>query len=214
MLLLALMNLNDIKGIIEVNGKTYDPKNLIQAIIDQGMKIRAVNDSLLIGRTFIDPSPGLPSDSTSCPIVDHCKIFDKLSLEAAYLADNSAELSTDFPSLDIFPSFQSDQQRSYVDRIEVNDDDLSIQNLSSLFDDPSSLYDDQNQNTQLNMNRKNLSDIDSTEMVGHSPLTRYGPSTRIESKKIPLKFRGTCPQCSSTINVKWKYCACCGGIIR
>ena len=207
------MNLNDIKGIIEVNGKTYDPKNLIQAILDQGMKIRDVNGSLLIGRTFIDPSPGLHSDSASCPIVDHCKIFDKLSLEAAYLADNSADLSDDFPSLDIFPSFQSDQRRSYVDRIEVNDEDLSIQNLSSLFDDPS-LYDDRNQNTQLDMNRKDLSNIDSTEMVGHSQLTRYGPSSSIESSKIPAKLRGTCPQCSSTINVKWKYCACCGSLMR
>lgn len=208
------MNLNDIKGIIEVNGKTYDPKILLQAILDQGMKIRAVNGSLLIGRTFIDPSPGLLSDSASCPIIDHCKIFDKLSLEASYLENNSEDLSTDFPSLDIFPSFQSDQRRSYVDRIEVNDEDLSIQNLSSLFDDPSSLYDDQNQNTQFDMNRKDLSEIDSTEMVGHSQLTRYGPPSRIESSKIPSKLRGTCPQCSSTINVKWKYCACCGSLMR
>ena len=208
------MNLNDIKGIIEVNGKTYDPKVLLQAILDQGMKIRAVNGSLLIGRTFIDPSPGLHSDSASCPIIDHCKIFDKLSLEAAYLADNSADLSTDFPSLDIFPSIQSDQRRSYVDRIEVNDEDLSIQNLSSLFDDPSSLYEDQHSNTQYNMNRKDLSDIDSTEMVGHSQLTRYGHSSRIESSKIPAKLRGTCHQCSSTINIRWKYCACCGSLMR
>ena len=211
---MTLMNLNEIKGIIEVNGKTYDPKALLQAILDQGMKIRAVNGSLLIGRTFIDPSPGLHSDSASCPIIDHCKIFDKLSLEAAYLADNSADLSADFPSLDIFPSIQSDQRRSYVDRIEVNDEDLSIQNLSSLFDDPSSLYDDQNTSTQYNMNRKDLSDIDSREMVGHSQLTRYGPSTHIKPSKIPLKFRGKCPQCSSTINIKWKYCACCGSVIR
>jgi len=211
---MTLMNLNDIKGIIEVNGKTYDPKILLQAILDQGMKIRAVNGSLLIGRTFIDPSPGLHSDSASCPIIDHCKIFDKLSLEASYLEGNSEDLSTDFPSLDIFPSLQSDQRRSYVDRIEVNDEDLSIQNLSTLFDDPASLYDERNQNTQLDMNRKDLSEIDSTEMVGHSQLTRYGTSSRIELSKIPSKLRGTCPQCSSTINVKWKYCACCGSLMR
>ncbi|MCG3216284.1 MAG: hypothetical protein KAS63_06170 [Candidatus Heimdallarchaeota archaeon] len=207
------MNIEEIKGIIEVNGTTFDPKVVLQALLDQGMKIHTVNGSLLIGRTFIDPSPNLHTDSISCPIIDYCKVYEKLNSETSSKKEKTMDEITDFPSLDIFSSLQSEGNRVYVDKIEVNDDDINIQNLSSLFDDPSTAFDKSGFDAKFNTNKRVNSDVNTSEMMGFAPLTRSG-SSGIMSSKIPQKLRGECPHCSSTINVNWKYCACCGSLMH
>ncbi|MCK5409345.1 MAG: hypothetical protein KAJ30_03695, partial [Candidatus Heimdallarchaeota archaeon] len=74
-----MMNLSDIKGVIEINGESYDPKDILKALMAQGLKIRPLNGSLLVGRTFIDPSPNIQTSNISCPISNHCKIFDRVN---------------------------------------------------------------------------------------------------------------------------------------
>ena len=53
------MNLNDIKGIVEIDGLKFDPKDIIRALVEQGLKVHSLNGTLLIGRSFIDQSPDL-----------------------------------------------------------------------------------------------------------------------------------------------------------
>lgn len=209
-----MMNLNEIKGIIEINGESYDPKSLLQALIDQGLKIHALNGSLLIGRTFIDPSPGLKYKTDSCPIESHCKIFDQLKLSTVPKQNelnNHDDLESSFPSLDLFSSSKISNNRAYVDKIQVDNSSIDIQDLfsDSSFDNLDSLLEDSEYRTQ-----KDKSDRKSkTEMIGISSLTRYGNSSRINYEKIPSKMRGKCHYCSSIVNINWKYCACCGSLM-
>jgi hypothetical protein len=209
-----MMNLNDIKGIIEINGESYDPRSLLQALIDQGLKIHALNGSLLIGRTFVDPSPGLNYKTDSCPIESHCKIFDKVkhnTLPKQNELNNQAELDSTFPSLDLFSSSKITNDRAYVDKIHVDNNAVDIQDLfsDSSFDNLDSLFEEDDYNMEKDKaNRKNT-----TEMIGISSLTRYGNPSRINYEKIPAKMRGKCHYCSSIVNISWKYCACCGSLM-
>ena len=209
-----MMNLSEIKGIIEINGETYDPKSLLQALIDQGLKIHALNGSLLIGRTFIDPSPGLSYKTDSCPIESHCKIFDKLKLNTLP-KDNEIDiqesLNSSFPTLDLFSSSQVSNDRAYVDKIQVDNSAVDVLDLfsDSSPDNLNDLFEDDDYSM-----RKDKSDRKrTTEMIGISSLTRYGNSSRINYEKIPIKMRGKCHYCSSIVNINWKYCACCGSLI-
>jgi len=209
-----MMNLSEIKGIIEINGELYDPKSLLQALIDQGLKIHTLNGSLLIGRTFIDPSPGLSYKTGSCPIESHCKIFDKLKFNASPEENelgNQDSLNSSFPILDLFSSSKVSNDRSYVDKIHVDNSAVDIQDLFSdpSFDNLDVLFEDDEYNV-----RKEKSDRKKpTEMIGISSLTRYGHSSRINYEKIPTKMRGICNYCSSIVNINWKYCACCGSLM-
>ena len=113
------MNLSDIKGIIEINGESFDPRDILQAILNQGLKVHSVKGSLLIGRTFIDPSPNLTPDLSPCPIVDHCKIYDKVRNESNPNSTDTIldELDSDFSSLDIFkPSVSDSSEENFKER--------------------------------------------------------------------------------------------------
>ena len=72
------MNLNDVKGIVEIDGLKFDPKDIIRALIEQGLKVHSLNGTLLIGRSFIDQSPDIKIGKNSCSMSPYCKIFDKI----------------------------------------------------------------------------------------------------------------------------------------
>jgi hypothetical protein len=117
------------------------------------------------------------------------------------------ELDSSFSSLDIFKPSVSDSNRTYVDRITVNDDDINMMNLFNepSFDDivdslPSD--DDSFGDSYDSKNSKN--------MIGLSSLTRYGSKSQIKTSQIPSNLRSRCLNCSSIISIKWKYCAVCG----
>jgi hypothetical protein len=207
------MNLNDIKGVIEIQGESYDPRIILQAILDQGLKIQMSNGSLLVGRTFIDPSTNLAPESSPCPILDHCKIYDKLRYET--IGENSShhssmDLESSFSSLDLFSSSSNESNRAYRDRIEVNDDDIDIRNL---FADPASndlaSEIDNDFSFHYDPDAKSRVSFDSSEMIGLSSPTRYG-KTSVKPTKIPPNLRGGCPGCKTTININWKHCPFCG----
>ena len=73
------MNLNEIKGIIEIGGLKFDPKDIIKELVEQGLKVHSLNGTLLIGRSFIDQSPNLKVGEESCSMSPYCKIYDKNS---------------------------------------------------------------------------------------------------------------------------------------
>ncbi|MHA2357684.1 MAG: hypothetical protein ACXABK_02810, partial [Candidatus Heimdallarchaeaceae archaeon] len=158
---------------------------------------------------FIDPSPNLTIESSPCPILDHCKIYDKVKNDSISKSTDSIlnELDSSFSSLDIFKPSVSDSNRTYVDRITVNDDDINMMNLFNepSFDDivdslPSD--DDSFGDSYDSKNSKN--------MIGLSSLTRYGSKSQIKTSQIPSNLRSRCLNCSSIISIKWKYCAVCG----
>ncbi len=206
------MNLNDIKGVIEIQGETYDPKTILQAILDHGLKIQKTNDSLLVGRTFIDPSPNLTPETSPCPILEHCKIYDKLRHDS--IAENSPHLSSldlesSFSALDLFPS-SNESSRTYRDRIEVSDDDIDIRNLfaDTNTQGPTTSIEDEF-NFQYGSNSPSNSSFEPNKMIGMSSPTRYGKS-QIKPTKIPPNLKGGCPGCKTTININWKHCPFCG----
>ena len=215
------MNLNDIKGIIEIDGMKFNPKDIIRALIDQGLKIHSVNGTLLIGRSFIEQSPGLEIESNSCPIFSHCKIYDKLRNNASSsnnLSEATSDINMAFESLNNFPSnFQPSSNKAYVDRVQINNDDMDIMDLFTQSPSQPSSYrplsfNEHNPNNDLDIDEFGDYSSDSMEMMGVSPLTKYGPS-KIDVSSIPAKHRGKCPYCGTTININWKFCGSCGNIM-
>ncbi|NPD87196.1 MAG: hypothetical protein HGN29_00640 [Asgard group archaeon] len=207
------MNLNDIKGVIEIQGETYDPRTILQAILNQGLKIQMTNGSLLVGRTFIDPSSNLTPESSPCPIIDHCKIYDKVKYDSIIAGTphlSSLDLESSFSSLDLFQSSPNESSRTYRDRIEVNDEDIDIRNLfadSTPHESTSDMDDDFDFQYGTDLNPK--TSFESREMIGLSSPTRYG-KPRIKPNKIPNNLKGGCPGCKTTININWKHCPFCG----
>ena len=198
------MNLNDIKGVIEINGESYDPKMVLKALIDQGLKIHPLNGTLLVGRTFIDATPNLQQGSIACPFIEQCKIFDRLLPQ-----NSSANTSSEYNSVENYsPSnYSSDSpdssiDRFYTDPIQIDIDDIDITSLFSDTPNEPSKHEDYN----------NL-DTDPTEMVGLSPVTRYGKVSKIQESSIPEEYRGRCPNCKSVVNIMWMFCGNCGASI-
>ncbi|MHA1668505.1 MAG: hypothetical protein ACTSUR_07600 [Candidatus Heimdallarchaeaceae archaeon] len=209
------MNLNDVRGFVEINGVRFDSKALIKALMEQGLKIHPVNGSLLVGRIFIDPSPAVDLNDKSCPIVDHCKIFDNLKSASyeqhkSYLQENK---NTMFPSLDYFGS-EGNKDKNYIEKIDVYDEEFTIQDIFTETSDniktgnikPNYNWDHEKQNLE------NYS-TSGSKMIGLSPVTHYGNS-KINSSKIPPSLRGKCLGCGSIVNIEWKHCAVCGRKIR
>ena len=208
------MNLNNIKGIIEIDGLKFDPKDIIKALVEQGLKVHSLNGTLLIGRSFIDQSPDIKIGEESCAMSAYCKIYDKLNSGTKCKTDLSpSPLQTQLDSFSQFPAnFQAESNKAYVERIEIDNDDIDITNIFGNAPSQASKYKSLPSDTMpfAEDNLGHLSDyIEPTEMMGLSPLTKYGPS-KIDLNSIPTKYRGRCPHCGTTINVNWKFCGKCG----
>ena len=209
-----MMNLSDIKGIIEINGESYDPKEVLKALLEQGLKIHPLNGSLLIGRTFIDPSPNLEFKSISCPISDHCKIFDQLNMSKEELVDSSLSYSIDLESHSVLN--QSAPNKFYSDPVQMNINDMDIQSLfaESSIRDTQAKYDNHQRSSLRETSLLDDLEPEPTEMMGVSHLTRYGNSNQINASHIPQEYKSKCPYCKSVVNMNWKFCGTCGTHIQ
>ncbi len=213
-----MMNLNDVKGIVEIDGLKFDPKDILRALIEQGLKVHSLNGTLLIGRSFIDQSPNIKIGEKSCSMSTHCKIYEKLHSNSSCEIESTAShstLETQFDALNQFPNnFQPDPSKAYVERVDIDKDDIDITNLfgdstSQFPPNESSPFNDipSSEGSDLDVLRGHVSEP--TEMMGVSPLTKYGPS-KMNLASIPRKYLGKCPNCGSTININWKFCGNCG----
>ena len=208
-----MMNLSDIKGIIEINGESYDPKEVLRALLEQGLKIHPLNGSLLIGRTFIDPAPNLEFRSKSCPISTHCKIFEKLNLSKEETTDSSlTSYDPDFDSQSPSSPSQSPPNRHYTDPVQMDIDNMDIQSFfsESSIEETVLPYDEPQNSSVLRTNIIDNLEPEPAEMMGVSPVTKYGESMNIDVSHIPLEYKGRCPYCKSVVNMKWKFCGTCG----
>ena len=217
-----MMNLNDIKGTIEINGEFYNPKDVFKSLIEQGIKIHPLNGSLLIGRTFVDPSSNLTHNiHQPCPFINNCKIYDKLNINMNLQHSNnsfSSALKDDFNSFNnLSNSSQSPpSNKSYVDPIQLNNDDIDIRDLfteSFEYDNLPQSNADINEslfNSTLQKNGDNTPEM----MMGISSVTKYGNKSKINPLNIPSENQGRCPNCQSIINIRWIYCGNCGSIIK
>jgi hypothetical protein len=213
-----MMNLNDVKGIVEIDGLKFDPKDILRALVEQGLKVHSLNGTLLIGRSFIDQSPNIQIGEKACSMSTHCKIYDKLHSNSTSEIESTTSpstLETQFDTLNQFPvDFQHEPSKAYVERVDIDNDDIDITNLfgsstsqspphkSFQFSDVSS-----SEGSDLDVLENYVSEP--TEMMGVSPLTKYGPS-KMNLASIPRKYLGKCPNCGSTININWKFCGNCG----
>lgn len=208
-----MMNLNDIKGVIEINGESYDPKTILKALLDQGLKIHPLNGSLLIGRTFIDSTPNLQYGATACPFSDQCKTYDKFNFQNLTLSKNTnvgLERSSYPPNLIQNQTPQSTSDRYYTDPIRLDLDDIDITDLFSEKSEINSSEDSFDEDFHPNSNYGRDIDSDHSEMMGLSPVTRYGRISNIQESTIPLENRSRCPECNSIVNIKWRFCGSCG----
>lgn len=212
------MNLNEVKGIVEINGLKFDPKDILRALIEQGLKVHSLNGTLLIGRSFIDQSPNIKVGEKTCSMSAYCKIYDKLhSNPACEIESNTSPstLETQFDALNqLSVNFQPEPNKAYVERVDIDNDDIDITNLfgSSISQSPphkSYHFNDvsSSEGSDLDVLQDYVSEP--TEMIGVSPLTKYGPS-KMNLTSIPRKYLGKCPNCGSTININWKFCGNCG----
>ncbi|MBY9000562.1 MAG: zinc ribbon domain-containing protein [Candidatus Heimdallarchaeota archaeon] len=210
------MNLNDIKGIVEINGLKFNPKDILQALVEQGLKVHSLNGTLLIGRSFIDQSPELKVGDNSCTMSSYCKIYDKLNNTSTCddgLKVSSSDMQKQLDSLGKFPSnFQPEPSRAYVERVQIDNDDIDITDLYSNSNSPHNYkpfpFNDPMPAGEFDMDEAG-DYTEPTEMMGVSPLTKYG-SSKMDIASIPQKHRGRCPYCGTTINVNWKFCGNCG----
>ncbi len=212
----VLLNLTDINGIVEINGLKFDPKDILKALVEQGLKVHSLNGALLIGRSFIDQSPDIKIGEESCSMSPYCKIYDRIHSGNNCKTDvsSSSTAQTHLESLSPFPlSFQTEPDKTYVERVEIDNNDINITNLFGNSPSKTSAYSPLPFNDLLSSedDLSSLSDYISepTEMMGLSPLTKYGPS-KIDLESIPPKYRGKCPHCGITININWKFCGKCG----
>ncbi len=212
------MNLNDVKGIVEINGLKFDPKDILRALVEQGLKVHSLNGTLLIGRSFIDQSPDIKAGEKPCSMSTYCKIYDKLHSNSTCeneLSTSSSTLETQLDSLNQFPvNFQLEPNKAYVERVEIDNDDIDITNLfgSPLSQSPTHKlfpFNDVSPSEASDLNELRNYESEPTEMMGVSPLTKYGPS-KMNLTSIPRKYRGKCPYCGTTININWKFCGSCG----
>lgn len=212
------MNLNDVKGIVEINGLKFDPKDILRALVEQGLKVHSLNGTLLIGRSFIDQSPDIKIGEKSCSMSTYCKIYDKLHSNSTCeteLTTSSSTLKTQLDSLNQLPvNLQSELNKAYVERVEIDNNDIDITNLfdssfsQSHTHEPFQFNDvSQSEGSDLDELREYVSEP--TEMMGVSPLTKYGPS-KMNLTSVPRKHRGKCPYCGTTININWTFCGNCG----
>jgi len=172
-----MMNLSDIKGIIEINGESYDPKDVLKALLEQGLKIHPLNGSLLIGRTFIDSAPNLEFRSKSCPISTHCKIFEQLNLSKKELTDSSLtsyeiDLDSQSPNLTSSP-LQSPPNRFYTDPVQMDINNMDIQSLfsESSIGETVLPYDEHQNSSVLRTSLIDNLELEPAEMMGVSPVT-------------------------------------------
>ena len=212
------MNLNDVKGIVEINGLKFDPKDILRVLVEQGLKVHSLNGTLLIGRSFIDQSPDIKVGEKSCSMSTYCKIYDKLHSNStceAELSTSSSTLETQLDPLKQFPvNFQPELNKAYVERVEIDNNDIDITNL---FGTPISQSPTHEPFQFNDVSPSEGSDVDElreyvsvpTEMIGMSPLTKYG-SSKMNLASIPRKYLGKCPYCGTTININWKFCGNCG----
>ncbi|MCG3258873.1 MAG: hypothetical protein H7644_03950, partial [Candidatus Heimdallarchaeota archaeon] len=191
-----MMNLSDIKGIIEINGESYDPKEVLRALLEQGLKIHPLNGSLLIGRTFIDPAPNLEFRSQSCPISTHCKIFEKLNLSKKEKTDSSlTSYDLDIDSQSPSSQSQSSPNKFYTDPVQMDIDNMDIQSLfsESTIGETALPYAEHQNSSVLRTSLIDNLEPEPAEMMGVSPVTKYGESMNIDVSHIPLEYKGRCP---------------------
>lgn len=211
------MNLNDVKGIVEIDGLKFDPKEILRALVEQGLKVHSLNGTLLIGRSFIDQSPDIKVGEISCSMSPYCKIYDRLHSNSTCGTESttSSTLKTQLDSLNQFPvDFQSEPNKSYVEKVEIDNDDIDITNLFGSPLKQSSTHKPFQFNDVSPAKGSDLDELqdyisEPTEMMGVSPMTKYG-SSKMNITSIPRKYRGKCPHCGITINVNWKFCGSCG----
>jgi hypothetical protein len=212
------MNLNDVKGIVEIDGLKFDPKEILRALVEQGLKVHSLNGTLLIGRSFIDQSPDIKVGEISCSMSPYCKIYDKLHSNSTCGTESntsSSTLKTQLDSLNQFPvDFQPELNKSYVEKIEIDNDEIDITNLFGSPLKQSSTHKPFQFNDVSPAEGSDLDELqdyisEPIEMMGVSPLTKYGPS-KMNITSIPRKYRGKCPHCGIIININWKFCGSCG----
>ena len=124
-------------------------------------------------------------------------------------------MQTQLDSFSQFPvNFQPESNKAYVERVEIDNDDIDISDLFGNAPSQSpttykSLPFDTMPSSEDNLGQLHDYVSKPTEMMGVSPLTKYGPS-KIDLASIPKKYRGRCRNCGTIINVNWKFCGKCG----
>ena len=211
------MNLNNIKGVIEINGKKYDPKDVFKVLIENRLKFDVVNDSLLIGRNFIDSSPNLNYETNSCQLSRMCKFYDSSNNKDNYKKivsqmENSELLKNTQNTF--FPFSKSlETSKAYIDDIEIDEGSLNIQSVINS-ETNSSDY----RNNVINSDSLYSSEHaepDTKRMLGFSSVSKSGYEDQnykpmLNADDIPLSQRSFCKNCGKIIDVDWRHCGVCG----
>ncbi|MHA1303055.1 MAG: hypothetical protein ACTSQE_00490 [Candidatus Heimdallarchaeaceae archaeon] len=218
------MNLDQIKGIIEIDGKKFDGAQIFAALIDQGFSVSYKNGVLRIGRALIEPNNNFEEEYKICPIVDNCKTYEKIMRtinEKAKTFLSGIDLQKkNTPNPSTIPTYQHVKTKSierfYEDDIELNKDELIYQNIGLRF----SLDDIQREvdtilDGSYGNNDVKFQDPDPIRMVGVGTLTYAGPNLGSQRRKvIPERTKNKCPFCDTTVDSAWTYCGTCGKKIR
>ncbi len=189
------MELNEIKGAIEIDGFRFKGSQIIATLIEQGFSVSHKNGVLRIGQGFVEASDD-EEDLKICPIIDNCKTYDKLMgllKKKAKSPQHDKEIKK--PSLSNRMSGLNlsgkKGEKMYLD--EINFDETEIMEFDLDYateDDGVGIFGDSNGKIK--------------RMVGIGTPTYSGPAEKLS----------TCPFCGSPVDPSWIFCGKCGRKIR
>jgi hypothetical protein len=211
------MNLDNIKGIIEINGKKYDPKDVFKVLIENRLKFDVINDSLLIGRNFIDSSPELNYETNSCQLSKMCKFY-----EPSNNKDNYKEIESQMENKELLNSTQNtffpfskslDSSKAYIDDIEIDKGNLDIHSVINSETNSSDYRDNAINSDSLYSSEYTKPEV--KRMLGFSSVSKSGYENQnnksmLNTDDIPLSQRSLCKNCGKIIDVDWRHCGGCG----
>ncbi len=225
------MIIDDIKGVIEINGTKFDAKDVLRAISKQ-WKISYEDELLAIGKITIAPSENPLHMDGYCQVAECCKIYEKYHSQRTkgnYMdlkppsTHNSLNENVDL-GLDGYDSIRYGQKetRTTEERISIDDSELTYIDIGREKNIPNG-YQNSPKTTMNNVNYfKEQNIIDYGNDIIPTPkdmnsirfITLSGPNGRIDVEKIPYKNRTGCIKCGSVVDSRWKYCPVCGNLSR
>ncbi|MHA1116667.1 MAG: zinc-ribbon domain-containing protein [Candidatus Heimdallarchaeaceae archaeon] len=201
------MNLEQVKGVIEIAGVKFSAAQLIESLVDQGFSVSFNNGNLRIGQRFLKPELFIDEEYKTCPIIDICKKYDEIIKDAKRkiqfpqyinnkeLIEKSACRSKNFNQGTII------KDEIYEDNINLDDEIFDYPSLKK----SSFGFSDKEQEASPLTYEQGKTFTEPREMIGVGTLT-FGR---------PLSSNGTtCSKCGAIVNEGWQYCGKCGSYIE
>ncbi|MHA1686318.1 MAG: zinc-ribbon domain-containing protein [Candidatus Heimdallarchaeaceae archaeon] len=204
------MNLNKIKGNIEINNLSFDPKDIINALIEQGIPVELSEDILLIGKKVISSRTDLVSGGY-CQIAKVCRYYKAPPITKKSIDNLSVEGVENDTNLK--PQYGIDtQQNIYIEEIPVDDLLSPVGNYSeNKFSSSKVSPNVARPLLPKGDNRYNSPTMRGVSIPSHHGISSYGFNHITRSSYMEDKSESSyCANCHKKVKREWTFCGYCG----